>query len=124
MWDLSVTKAEQALASEQEENASGRPRVTVAPSTPTKERPTRDTGGRTGDAWRVIVLNDNHNTFEGVAAALAQVLPGVGFDQGMTLANRIHNTGQAVVWSGHREPAELYWQSLKELGLTMAPLER
>ena len=98
--------------------------MTVAPSTPTKERPTRNTGGRTGDAWRVIVLNDNHNTFEGVAAALAQVLPGVGFDQGMTLANRIHNTGQAVVWSGHREPAELYWESLKELGLTMAPLER
>jgi ATP-dependent Clp protease adaptor protein ClpS len=98
--------------------------MTVAPSTPTRERPRGDTGGRTGDAWRVIVLNDNHNTFEGVAAALAQVLPGVGFDQGMTLANRIHNTGQAVVWSGHREPAELYWESLKELGLTMAPLER
>jgi ATP-dependent Clp protease adaptor protein ClpS len=98
--------------------------MTVAPSTPTKAWPTRDTRGRSGDAWRVIVLNDNHNTFEGVAAALAQVLPGVGFDQGMTLANRIHNTGQAVVWSGHRELAELYWQSLKELGLTMAPLER
>ena len=98
--------------------------MTVAPSTPTKERLTRGTGGRSGDAWRVIVLNDHHNTFEGVAVALAQVLPGVGFDQGMTLANRIHNTGQAIVWSGHREAAELYWQSLKELGLTMAPLER
>ena len=98
--------------------------MTVAPSTPTKERPTRDSGGRTGDAWRVIVLNDNHNTFEGVAAALAHVLPGVNFDHGMTLANRIHNTGQAIVWSGHREPAELYWESLKALGLTMAPLER
>jgi ATP-dependent Clp protease adaptor protein ClpS len=98
--------------------------MTVAPSTPTKERPTRGTGGRSGDAWRVIVLNDHHNTFEGVAVALAQVLPGVGFDQGMTLANRIHTTGQAIVWSGHREPAELYWESLKELGLTMAPLER
>ncbi len=98
--------------------------MTVAPSTPTKERPTRGTGGRGGDPWRVIVVNDNHNTFEGVAVALAQVLPGVGFDQGMTLANRIHNAGQAIVWSGHREPAELYWESLKELGLTMAPLER
>ena len=42
----------------------------------------------------------------------------------MTFANRIHNTGQAVVWSGHREPAELYRERLKELGLTMAPLER
>jgi ATP-dependent Clp protease adaptor protein ClpS len=96
--------------------------MTVAPSTPTTERPTGGSGGRAGDAWRVIVMNDNHNTFEGVAAALAHVLPGVSFDQGMTLANRIHTTGQAVVWSGHREAAELYWERLKELGLTMAPL--
>ena len=92
--------------------------------TPPRERLRRGSGSRAGDAWRVIVLNDNHNTFEGVAAALAQVLPGVGFDQGLTLANRIHNTGKAVVWSGHREPAELYWEGLKQLGLTMAPLER
>src|SRR2546430_16202359 len=98
--------------------------MTVAPSTPTKERPTRGTGGRSGDARRVIVLNDNHNTFEGVAAALAQVLPGVGFDQGLTLANRIHNTGQAVVLSDHREPAQLDWERLEELGLTLAPPER
>jgi ATP-dependent Clp protease adaptor protein ClpS len=98
--------------------------LTVAPSTPTKERPTRDSGKGTGDAWRVIVLNDNHNTFDGVAAALSHVLPGTSFEQGMALATKIHNTGQAIVWSGHREPAELYWQSLKDLGLTMAPLER
>jgi ATP-dependent Clp protease adaptor protein ClpS len=98
--------------------------MTVAPATPTRERPSRGNGGGTEDAWRVIVLNDNHNTFEGVAAALSRVLPGVDFDQGMTLANRIHNTGHALVWSGHREQAELYWQSLTDLGLTMAPLER
>jgi ATP-dependent Clp protease adaptor protein ClpS len=98
--------------------------MTTVPATPTKERPTRARRGGTGDAWRVIVLNDNHNTFDGVAFALAHVLPGVSFDQGMALANRIHTTGQAIVWSGHREPAELYWQSLKDLGLTMAPLER
>jgi ATP-dependent Clp protease adaptor protein ClpS len=98
--------------------------MTVAPATPTRERPSRGSGGRTGDAWRVIVLNDNHNTFEGVAAALSRVLPGVDFDQGMTLANRIHSAGQAVVWSGHREQAELYWQGLEDFGLTMAPLER
>ena len=71
----------------------------------------------------MIVLNDNHNTFEGVAAALANVLPGVNFDEGLKLASRIHNTGQALVWSGHREQAELYWERLNELGLTMAPLE-
>ena len=72
----------------------------------------------------MIVLNDNHNTFEGVAFALAQTIPGVDFDRGMQLANRIHNSGQAVVWSGVREQAELYWEQLGERGLTMAPLEQ
>jgi ATP-dependent Clp protease adaptor protein ClpS len=72
----------------------------------------------------VIVLNDSHNTFDGVAFALASVLPGVSFDQGMALANKIHNTGQAIVWTGHREAAELYHSRLEGLGLTMAPLEQ
>ena len=85
-----------------------------------------DTGSRsgTGDASRVIVLNDDHNTFDGVAFALAAVLPGVDFERGMSFANRIHNSGQALVWSGHRELAELYWEQLNGHGLTMAPLER
>ena len=83
----------------------------------------RRPGEGTGEAWRVIVLNDNHNTFEGVAFALARVLPGVSYERGLELANRIHNAGQEVVWSGHRETAELYWTQLRDYGLTMAPLE-
>ena len=93
-------------------------------ATPPRERAGRGTRGRTGDAWRVIVLNDNHNTFEGVAFALAQTIPGISYDAGMQLANRIHTSGQAVVWSGHREAAELYHSRLEELGLTLAPLEQ
>jgi ATP-dependent Clp protease adaptor protein ClpS len=77
-----------------------------------------------GGEWRVIVLNDDHNTFEGVARTLSRVLPGVSYDSGMALANKIHNAGQAIVWSGEREPAELYWEELSAAGLTMAPLER
>ena len=92
--------------------------------TPPRERSRRHAGSGTGDAWRVIVLNDDHNTFEGVAFALARVVPGVDYDTGMSLANRIHTTGQAIVWSGHREPAELYHAQLEGYGLTMAPLER
>jgi ATP-dependent Clp protease adaptor protein ClpS len=92
--------------------------------TPPRERTRRGTGSRAGDAWRVIVLNDNHNTFEGVAFALAQTIPGVDYDRGMRLANRIHTTGQAVVWSGEREVAELYHSQLEGYGLTMAPIER
>jgi len=81
-------------------------------------------GSGLDDNWRVIVLNDNHNTFEGVAFALASALPGVTYDAGMAMANTIHNTGRAIVWTGPREPAEHYWETLKDAGLTMAPLEQ
>jgi ATP-dependent Clp protease adaptor protein ClpS len=74
--------------------------------------------------WNVVVLNDNHNTFHGVALALSSTLPATSYDQGMAFANRIHNSGRAVVWSGAKEPAEHYWESLKGFGLTMAPLEQ
>jgi len=81
-------------------------------------------GSGLDDSWRVIVLNDDHNTFEGVASALARVIPGMTFDQGMSVANRVHSSGQAIVWTGAREPAELYWEQLSDAGLTMAPLEQ
>lgn len=93
---------------------------TLAPSKPRLDRGDRNGLGR---AWHVIVRNDDHNTFEGVAAALSSVLPGIDYDGGMRLANRIHNSGQAIVWSGDREHAELYWEQLAGCGLTMAPLE-
>ncbi len=92
--------------------------------TPPRERERRSTGSGSGDAWRVIVLNDSHNAFEGVAFALAQTIPGVDYDRGMRLATKIHTAGRAVVWSGHREAAELYHAQLEGYGLTMAPLER
>ena len=89
------------------------------------ERPkTGEPGSGLGGAWRVIVLNDDHNTFEGVAQTLSQIIPGVSYDQGLAIADRIHNTGQAIVWSGPKEPAEHYWELLNDAGLTMAPLEQ
>ena len=94
-------------------------------STTTIERPRVDgPGSGLGGEWRVIVRNDNHNTFEHVAATLARVIPGVSLERGHTFAERIHNSGQAIVWSGPREPAEHYWEQLSAAGLTMAPLER
>jgi ATP-dependent Clp protease adaptor protein ClpS len=100
------------------------PRMGPATQTPPRERISRGTGTGLGRPWRVIVRNDDHNTFQGVAFALSSVLPGVSYDHGMELANRIHNTGQAMVWSGPKETAELYWTQLVDHGLTMAPLEQ
>jgi ATP-dependent Clp protease adaptor protein ClpS len=81
-------------------------------------------GSGLGGDWRVIVRNDDHNTFDGVANALARTLPGVTVEQGFAFADRIHSSGLAIVWSGHREPAEHYWEMLAAAGLTMAPLEQ
>ena len=91
----------------------------------TVERP-RISGPGTGlgGVWRVIVLNDNHNTFDHVAVCLARYIPGVSVEKGYALANRIHSSGQAIVWSGQKEPAELYHEQLTDAGLTMAPLEQ
>jgi ATP-dependent Clp protease adaptor protein ClpS len=92
--------------------------------TPPRERLDRGEGTGLGPPWLVIVLNDEHNTFQGVAFALSSVVPGVSYDDGMRLANRIHASGQAIVWSGLKEQAELYWEQLGGHGLTMAPLEQ
>jgi ATP-dependent Clp protease adaptor protein ClpS len=93
--------------------------------TTTVEKP-RGAGPGTdlGGEWRVIVCNDDHNTFDHVAGTLARVLPGVSLDRGHEIAEQIHSSGQAIVWSGPRETAEHYWEQLNSAGLTMAPLER
>ena len=93
-------------------------------ATETVERPrVSGPGSGLGGSWNVIVLNDDHNTFDHVAKTLARVVPGVTLDAGYGFADKIHSSGQAIVWSGPKEPAELYWEQLDAAGLTMAPLE-
>lgn len=91
-------------------------------STIEKPRPAGP-GSGLGGSWNVIVRNDDHNTFEHVAGTLARHIPGVDYQRGMAFANEIHNTGQAIVYTGPKEPAEHYWEQLCDAGLTMAPLE-
>jgi ATP-dependent Clp protease adaptor protein ClpS len=83
----------------------------------------REPGSGLGGSWRVIVLNDDHNTFDHVAQTLARTIPGVTVASGYAIADTIHNTGRAIVWTGVKETAELYWEQLERAGLTMAPLE-
>ena len=91
----------------------------------TAEMPrTSGPGTGSGGSWKVIVCNDDHNTFEHVARTLARFIPGVSLQRGLEIANVIHNSGKAVVYTGHKEAAEHYWEQLKGAGLTMAPLEQ
>ena len=94
-------------------------------STSTIERPrTAGPDSGLGGNWRVIVRNDNHNTFDHVARTLARFIPRVSLPRGHEIANVIHTSGQAIVFIGMQEPAEHYWEQLKGAGLTMAPLEQ
>ncbi|MDO9406997.1 ATP-dependent Clp protease adaptor ClpS [Patulibacter sp.] len=83
-----------------------------------------DPGTGLGGAWNVIVKDDDHNTHQGVAVVLARFIPGVTVDAGLRIADTIHRTGSSIVWTGHKELAEHYWEQLRDAGLTMAPLEQ
>ena len=73
--------------------------------------------------YKVIVLNDDFNTFQHVADCLITYIPGMTSDRAWELTNQVHYEGQAMVWVGPQEQAELYHQQLSREGLTMAPLE-
>lgn len=74
--------------------------------------------------YKIIVLNDDFNTFEHVIKTLTTYIPGVNENQAKAFADQIHNEGQAIVWTGPLEQAELYHSQLIRAGLTMAPLEK
>ena len=74
--------------------------------------------------YKVIVLNDDFNTFKHVAECLMKYIPGMTGDRAWELTNQVHFEGQAIVWVGPQEQAELYHLQLKRAGLTMAPLEK
>jgi ATP-dependent Clp protease adaptor protein ClpS len=73
--------------------------------------------------FRVVVLDDDVNTFQHVVECLVRYIPGMQPDKAWVLAQRIDGEGSAVVWCGPQEQAELYHQQLAAEGLTMAPLQ-
>lgn len=73
--------------------------------------------------YKVIVLDDDFNTFQHVYNCLVKYIPGMTSEHAWELTNQVHFEGQAIVWVGPQEQAELYHQQLSRAGLTMAPIE-
>ena len=71
---------------------------------------------------RLIVLDDNFNTFEHVASCLVAIIPGMSEKRSWVLAVEVDREGLAEVWRGPLEQAELYHHQLISKGLTMAPI--
>ncbi len=73
---------------------------------------------------RVIVLDDNFNTFQHVANCLMKIIPGMSENKSWDLSIKVDKYGSAEVWRGNLEQAELYHEQLFSKGLTMAPIEK
>ena len=73
---------------------------------------------------RIIVLDDNFNSFEHVANCLVIIIPGMSKKRSWELAIEVDREGSAEVWRGPFEQAELYHHQLVSKGLTMAPIEK
>ena len=73
---------------------------------------------------RIIVLDDNFNSFEHVANCLVKIIPGMSEKRSWELAVEVDREGAAEVWRGPLEQAELYHHQLVSKGLTMAPIEK
>jgi len=91
---------------------------TIAPTRSGQTKP------KTYPNYKVIVLDDDFNTFQHVSSCLMKYIPGMTSDSAWKLTNQVHFEGQAIVWAGPFEQAEFYHLQLKRAGLTMAPLEQ
>ncbi|MGD1936311.1 MAG: ATP-dependent Clp protease adapter ClpS [Cyanophyceae cyanobacterium] len=106
------------------------PTKTPIKAPPPAEAPTEDpdrarqTVRKTYPNYKIIVLNDDFNTFQHVSQCLVKYIPHMSADKAWDLTLEIHHDGQAIVWVGPQEQAELYHQQLRREGLTMAPLEK
>ena len=72
---------------------------------------------------RVIILDDNFNTFQHVANSILTIIPEMSENRSWDLAIKVDKSGSAEVWRGNFEQAEFYHEQLVSKGLTMAPIE-
>lgn len=70
--------------------------------------------------YRVLILNDNRNTFSHVETSLVKHIPGMSSHKAHQIVLKVRNEGVALVWVGPREMAEMYYELLKSEGLSMA----
>ena len=72
--------------------------------------------------WNVVVHNDPINLMSYVTMVFKRVF-GYPAEKAEKHMLEVHRDGRSILWSGHREQAELYVQQLHSY-LLMATLER
>jgi ATP-dependent Clp protease adaptor protein ClpS len=82
---------------------------------PRKKKEPTD-GTTRGVPWNTILFNCNCHSFDDVAKQLMKAIR-VSYERGMAIANTVHTSGKAVVYTGHREHCEAVAMVLEEIGL-------
>ncbi len=69
-------------------------------------QPDTETTVRRIPPYHVILLNDDHHSFEFVIGVVRKVI-GCSLEKAFQLTLEAHNTGRAIIWTGSKEVAEL-----------------
>ena len=74
--------------------------------------------------WQVMILNDPVNLMSFVTLVLRRIF-GYSEEKATELMLKVHYEGNAIVWTGEREKAELYVQQLQthQLYAVMEPID-
>ncbi len=104
---------------------SGRTGPATSPSSPTAEpsTPTNDEGfdpdilRRLLPPYRVVVVNNDHNTFDEVITVLVRAVAGMSRATAEAHANEIHQTGSTVPYVGPLERAEAVAAVIRTIGI-------
>jgi ATP-dependent Clp protease adaptor protein ClpS len=94
------------IEEEKDDTAVAEPIVVTQTQPQTKRRTDTAAETRRQPPYHVVILNDEEHTFEYVIELLMKLF-GHPTAEAQVLTWRIHNTGRAVVYTTHRELAEL-----------------
>ena len=65
--------------------------------------------------WNVVLLDDDEHTYDYVIEMLGSVL-GHAVERAFLMAQEVDETGRTIVWTGHRELAELKREQIISYG--------
>ncbi|MBL8023518.1 MAG: ATP-dependent Clp protease adaptor ClpS [Elusimicrobia bacterium] len=87
----------------------------------TIESPSSETteGSRSFTGWKTILFNCDCHSFPEVAIQLVRAIR-CDYQRGLALANVIHYTGSATVYTGPRERCEAVAETLGTIGLRVS----
>ena len=77
----------------------------------------RDVLRRLLPPYKVVVHNNDHNTFDEVIKILLKAVPSMTRERAEALANEIHTTGAAVPFVGPKERAEAVAAVIRTIGI-------